>query len=58
MFVFSDLFESVDFIVMVIEDEKEVSRRLCRLLYYLCVEVFCWIVMMLLENFFLLLMIL
>lgn len=40
MFVFSDLFESVDFIVMVIEDEKEVSRRLCMSLYNLCVEVY------------------
>lgn len=40
MFVFSDLFESVDFIVTVIEDEKEVSRRLCMFLYSLCVEVY------------------
>lgn len=36
MFVFSDLFESVDFVVTVIEDEKEVSKR-CVRRYIICV---------------------
>lgn len=39
MSVSSDPFESVDSAATVTEDEKEVSRRLCMSLHYLCAEV-------------------